>query len=62
MGIYQRLDVSRYSKFLTDVSGNLILVEFSGILKLVESSEFLRCGVDFNGNLGLVGLGGFPRL
>ena len=45
-----------------DISGNLAPMEFGGIFWLVESGGFLRCGVDFNGNLRLVGLGGFPRL
>ena len=45
-------------------------MEFSGILRLVESSGFLRCRVDISrnlrlvdlsGNLRLVGLSGFPR-
>ena len=36
-------------------------VEFSGILRLVESSGFLRRRVDISGNLRLVDLSGFPR-
>ncbi len=44
------------------IGGNLMLVEFGGIFGLVESSGFLRCKVDFSGNLRLVGLSGFPRL
>jgi hypothetical protein len=36
-------------------------VEFSGILLLVESSGFLRHGVDTSGNLRLVDLSGFLR-
>ena len=45
-------------------------MEFSGILRLVESSGFLRCRVDISrnlrlvdlsGNLRLVDLGRFPR-
>jgi hypothetical protein len=39
-----------------DVGKNLTFVEFSGIFGLVESSEFLRRGVDISGNLRLVGL------
>ena len=31
-------------------------MEFSGILRLVESSGFLRCRVDISGNLRLVDL------
>ena len=37
-------------------------MEFSRILKLVESSGFLRCGVDISGNLRLVDLGRNLRL
>jgi hypothetical protein len=44
-----------------DISGNLIFVEFSGILRLVESGRFLRRGVDVSGNLRLVDFGGFSR-
>jgi hypothetical protein len=44
-----------------DISGNLILVEFGRILRLVESSGFLRRGVDIGRNLRLVDLSGFPR-
>ena len=36
-------------------------MEFSRILRLVESGGFLRCRVDISGNLRLVDLGGFPR-
>ena len=39
-----------------------MLVEFSGIFGLVESGRFLRCKVDFGGNLRLVDFSGFPRL
>jgi len=46
---------------LVDVSGILILVEFSKIPMLVESSGFLRRGVDISKNLRLVDLSGFPR-
>ena len=44
------LNINRYSKSLTDASGYLILVEFSGIFRLVESSKFFRCKVDINKN------------
>ena len=43
------------------VGGNLLFVEFSKILRLVESGRFLRRGVDISRNLRLVGLGRFPR-
>ena len=46
------MDVGRYS----------VLMEFGGIFGLVESGGFLRCGVDFNGNLRLVDFNGFLRL
>ena len=46
---------------MVDISGIFILVEFSRILRLVESGGFLRCRVDISGNLRLVDLGGFPR-
>jgi hypothetical protein len=36
-------------------------VEFSRILRLVESGGFLRCRVDIGRNLRLVDLSGFPR-
>ena len=50
------IDVVRYFRFLTDASGYLILVEFSRILRLVESGGFLRYKVDISGNLS-----GLPR-
>ena len=45
-----------------DISRIFISVEFSGILRLVESGRFLRCRVDIGGNLRLVDLGGNLRL
>ena len=36
-------------------------MEFSRILRLVESSGFLRYRIDISGNLRLVDLGRFPR-
>jgi len=44
-----------------DIGGNLISVEFSRILRLVESGRFLRRRVDISRNLRLVDLSGFPR-
>jgi len=44
-----------------DVGRFLMLVEFSRIPVLVESSRFLRRRVDISGNLRLVDLSGFPR-
>ena len=47
------IDISGYSKSLADVGGYLISVEFSGIIKLVESSGFLKYRVDISGNFRL---------
>ena len=44
-----------------DISRIFILVEFGGILGLVESSRFLRYRVDIGRNLRLVDLSRFPR-
>ena len=44
-----------------DVGGNLILVEFSKIPRLVESGGFLRY-IDFGRNFRLVGPSRFSRL
>jgi len=44
-----------------DISRIFISVEFGRILRLVESSRFLRCGVDISRNLRLVDLSRFPR-
>ena len=41
-------------RFLVDVSGNLILVEFSRILKLVELGGLLKYRVDISRNFRLV--------
>jgi len=49
------------SRFLIDVNGNLILVEFGGILGLVELSRLFRYRVDINRNFRLVDLGRFSR-
>ena len=45
-----------------DLSRNLILVEFSRILGLVELSRFLRYGVDIRRIFRLVDPSGFSRL
>ena len=47
------MEFSKNFRFLMVISGNLVLVEFSG---------FLRRRVDFGGNLRLIDLSGFPRL
>jgi hypothetical protein len=44
-----------------DISRIFILVEFGGILRLVESSGFLRYRIDISRNLRLVDLSRFPR-
>ena len=46
---------------MVDISEIFILVEFGRIPRLVESSRFLRRGVDISRNLRLVDLSGFPR-
>jgi hypothetical protein len=51
----------RIFRSLVNISGNLIFVEFSGILRLVESSRILRRGVDVGRNLRLVDFSGFSR-
>ena len=53
------MDVCGYSRSLVDIDRYLILVEFSGIIRLVESSGFLRYRVDISGNLRLMDLSGF---
>ena len=47
------MDVGGYSGSLADVGGYLILVEFGGIVRSVESSGFLKYRVDIGGNLRL---------
>ena len=54
-------DVNRYSGFLADAYRYLILVEFSGIIRSVKSSKFLRYRVDINRNLRLMDLSGFLK-
>ena len=44
-----------------DISRNLIFIEFSGILRLVESGRFLRRRVDISRNLRLVDLSRFSK-
>jgi len=46
---------------LVDIGRNLILVEFSGISRLVESSKFLRYMVDSYRNFRLVDFSRFFR-
>jgi len=44
-----------------DVGGNLILVEFSGILRLVELGRLFRYRVEISRNFRLVDPSGFFR-
>ena len=44
-----------------DISGNFILIEFSGISRLVKSSKFLKYKVDISKNLKLIDFSGFSR-
>ena len=44
-----------------DASGYLILVEFSRIIRLVKSNEFLKYRVDISGNLRLIDLSRFLK-
>ena len=65
------MDINRYFKFLIDVCGYFrsladvikyfILVKFSGIIRLVESGEFLKYGVDISGNFRLIDLSRFLK-
>ena len=43
---------------MADIGGYLVLIKFSGIIRSVKSSEFLRYRVDISGNLRL---GGFLK-
>ena len=54
------MDFSRISRSLVDIGGNLILVEFGRIPRLVESSKFLRY-VYISRNFRLVGPSRFSR-
>jgi len=49
------------SRFLVDVSENIILVEFSRILRLVELGELFRYRVDVSRNFKLVNPSEFFR-
>ena len=55
------MEIGRIFRSLVDISRNLTFIEFSGILRLVESGRFLRRGVDISRNLRLVDLSGFSR-
>ena len=47
------MDINRYFRFLVDVYGYFILVEFSGIIRSVEFNRFLKYKVDISGNFRL---------
>ena len=55
------MESSRFLRYRVDISRNLAFVEFSRILRLVESGGFLRYRVDISRNLKLVDLSRFPR-
>ena len=55
------MEIGRIFRSLVDVGRNLTFVEFSGILRLVESGGFLRYRVNISRNLRLVDLGRFSR-
>ena len=55
------MKIGRIFRSLVNIGGNLIFIGFSRILRLVESSRFLRRGVDISGNLRLVDLSRFSR-
>ena len=55
------MEIGGIFRSLVDFGGNLIFMEFSGILRLVESGRFLRRRVDIGGNLRLVDLSRFSR-
>ena len=52
---------SKVFRFLTDISRNLILMEFTRISRLVESSRFFRHKVDISGNHRLIDPSRFPK-
>ena len=54
-------DVYKYFKSLADIIKYLILVKFSGIIRSVESSKFLKYKVDISRNLRLMDLSRFPK-
>ena len=53
------MDVYGYFRSLVDVIRYFILVEFSGIIRSVESGGFLKYKVNISGNLRLMDLSGF---
>jgi hypothetical protein len=55
------VEIGRIFGSLVDVGGNIIFIEFSRILRLVESGGFLRRGVDISRILRLVDFSRFSR-
>ena len=55
------MDISGILRYRVGISGNLILVGFSRIPRLVESGGFLRYRVDSYRNFRLVDPSGFFR-
>ena len=55
------MEFSKFFRSLTDNIGNLILIEFGRISRLMEFSEFLRQKVDISGNLRLINPSGFSK-
>ena len=55
------MDISGYPRSLIDISGYLVLVEFGRIIRLMESSRFLRYRVDISRNLRLMDFSGFLK-
>ena len=50
-----------FLRCIVDISRNLTFIEFSRILRLVESGRFLRYRIEISRNLRLVDLGRFSR-
>ena len=55
------MDVCGYFRSLADVIRYLILVEFSGIIRSVESGKFLKYRVDISRNLRLMDFSKFSK-
>jgi hypothetical protein len=53
------MEFSKKFRSLIDISENLILIEFSGIPRLIKFSGFLRYKVDISRNLRLIDLSEF---
>ena len=55
------MEFSKNFRSLIDVNRNFILIEFSGIPRLVKSNKFLRHKIDISGNLRLIDFSGFLK-